>query len=195
MVLQVMPWADELALPVFQFLDHYDLLEAAMVRGEGPVTGHGLWADWRAMNAARAVSHVACVERAGGRIVPFAVLGIANTGQGGVAQAALLCRAHRTFRREIAMLGILLRRELPAFAATTGIRRIEARSWSHHPTAGRLLSALGFELEAIMPGFGPDGGAIFHQYARLFSPGAPVMFPARPDGDPADGPSPHRKET
>lgn len=159
-MIQLRPWDDLAALSVFRALDPCDLMEAELVRG-GAASGPGLWADWRAVEPLRLASFVALT--AGG--TAFAVFGLSHTGQAGVAQAALLARDHRSFRRPLAWLALMLRDEFPGFARARGVARVEARSWSDHPTAPRLLTHLGFRREARMPGFAPDGRGSFDQWA------------------------------
>lgn len=161
MAVSVLPWDDMLALPVFRMLDHHDFMEADMIRG-GQAHGVSLWADWRAGEAYRILSFVALAGQ-----TPFAVFGLAHTGQAGVAGAALLARDHRRFRVPLARLCAMIRRQMPAEAARCGIRRIEARCWAGHPTAAPLLSSLGFTHECDMAGFGLSGGALYRQFSLL----------------------------
>lgn len=159
-MIQLRPWEDMAAAAVFRALDPSDLLEAELVRGAA--VGHlALWADWRSIEPLRLASFVALT--AGGN--PFAVFGLVHTGQAGVASAALLARDHRVFRRPLAQLAVILRDAFPGHCRERGVHRVEARSWSAHPTAPRLLAALGFRAEARMPGFGPDGATEFTQWA------------------------------
>ncbi len=160
--LQLQPWDDLDAMLVFKMLDVNDFAEAEAVRGRR-VMGLGLWADWRAIEAARVMSFVAYADD-----TPFAVMGLANTGQAGVAEAALLARSHHAFRRALARLGRAVRARLPAVAAEIGLHRVEARCSSDHPTASGFLAGCGFVHEADMPGFGPGGGLTFRQFARVF---------------------------
>lgn len=166
------PYEDYAAHAVLSRLDPIDLMEAAVTRGHS-TTALELWADWRAMNAARLASWVLF----SGAGEPFAVLGLSHTGQAGVAGAALLARDHRRFRRPLAQAAVRMRRELPAFAAETGVRRIEARAWMAHPTACDLLQAIGFIPEAVMPGFGPAGRDTFCQFVWISTdlPAAPTQ--------------------
>ncbi len=161
MTLSVLPWDDMLALPVFRQLDAHDFMEAELVRGGG-CNGISLWADWRGVEPFRILSFVALAGR-----TPFAVFGLANTGQAGVAAAALLARDHRRFARPLARLAVAIRRQMPAEALARGIHRIEARCWSDHPTASLLLSRLGFAHECDMPGFGLTGSVTYRQFAWL----------------------------
>lgn len=161
-----------LSMKVFDFLDHNDLAEAAVTRGMAgslvALTARHFAIDWHNANAFRLMSLVACHKRQMGAELPFAVFGVSVTGQAGVAQVALLAKAHFRFRRELAELAVLIRRGLPEFAAERGLHRIEARSWAAHPTGGGFLRAIGFEHECTMPGFGADGMEQFEQYARHF---------------------------
>lgn len=154
------PWEDLAAVAVFRQLDAADHREAELVRG-APVHALGLFADWRAVAGHRLLDLVLHT----GAGTPFAVLGLAHTGQGGVASAALLARHHARYARPLAQAVVLIRARLPSWCAEQGVQRIEARSWSGHPTAGRLLRAIGFAAEADMPGFGGDGSVIFTQWA------------------------------
>lgn len=169
MTLRLTPWQDEAGHAVLTRLDAHDLMEATLVRG-GPVTGLALWADWRAMEPYRIASLIACRGATG---TPFAVFGLVNSGQAGVAEAALLARDHAACRFDLARLCVTLRRAMPGWCAERGVRRIEARAWTCHPTAARLLRALQFHAETVMPGFGPDGRHSFAQFAWI----APACFP------------------
>ncbi len=160
------PYDDMAAMAVLSRLDPHDHMEAELVRGAG-ATHLALFAEWRAMEVARAASIVATRD---GR--PFALLALANTGQAGVGAACLLACDHRRHRVALARLCVTVRRALPAWCAERGVHRIEARAWAAHPTASRLLSAMGFIFEAPLPGFGADGRAVFHQFAWL-SPAVP----------------------
>ena len=157
------PYSDEAAMIVLSRLDPHDILEAEAVRGER-VTHLGLFADWRAMQAARVASWVIHTDPAPGA-APFAVLGLAHTGQRGVAGAALLARDHRRYRRELVMLARMIREGMPDFARDMGITRIEARAWLRHPRACDFLRLTGFTHEADMAGFGRDGSETFCQFA------------------------------
>lgn len=158
-MIDILPFADELAWPVLADLDLNDRLEAALYRGDAAAP-LALFADWRAANAWRAASVVA-VRRQGR--MPFAIVGVMATGAKGVAQAAMLARNHAAWRGELARLAVELRRRMPAWADELGIARIECRSWAQHPTAGRLLEQVGFRPEADLAGF--DAGAVFRQFA------------------------------
>jgi len=157
----VEPYDDDGALAVFQSLDHHDLAEAAEVRGAFPAHLI-LWAEWRAMRPAWIGSWL-LKARPGARA--FAVLALSNTGQAGVAQAAFLSRDHARHRAAIGRAAVLIRRGLPGVCADLGVNRVECRCSAAHPTASTFLVAVGFGLEADMPGFGPDGGAVFRQFA------------------------------
>ena len=161
-MITVRPYDDLAAHAILSRLDPADFLEAEVTRGRS-TTALELFADWRAMNTARMESWV-LVTGAG---EPFALLGIAYTGQAGVAAAALLARDHRRFRRALAQAAVLIRDRLPSYAVESGVRRIEARAWGAHPTACNLLFSIGFEPEALMPGFGPEGRNCFVQYAWM----------------------------
>lgn len=163
MSLDLAPWTDLAGYAVLSRLDAADLTEAAIVRGAG-TSPLQLFAEWRAMEPHRIVSLVASRRPCDGGGA-FAVFGLAQTGQAGVAAAAMLACDHARHARPLARLVTLLAREMPVFAAARGIRRIEARCWSAHPTAPRLLSSIGFWPECAMPGFGPDGRAVFTQFA------------------------------
>lgn len=171
------PYEDYAAHAVLTRLDAYDAIEAEVVRG-APTTGLELFADWRAINAARLASWVLFT----GAGTPFSVVGLVHTGQAGVAAAAMLARDHARFRRPLAEAAALIRRRMPAYAAETGLRRIEARAWAGHPTACDLLFSIGFVPEAVMRGFGPDGRAEFVQYAWVApAPPAPEVKLPQPE--------------
>lgn len=157
------------AWSVFQLLDGNDFVEAELTRGRA-ATNVGLFADWRSVEGARLLSQVAVAVR-GRKRIPFAVVGLSHTGQAGVAQAAMLAKSHRFFMRELAELGLAIRKGMPAFCRDHGIFRIEARCWADHPRAARFLEATGFHAEARLRGFG--GGATraeFIQYAFTHLP-------------------------
>lgn len=158
-MLELRPYEDLAAVAVLRALDWHDQTEAELIRGAA-TTGLALFADWRAMLAAHVISQVAHWQG-----LPFAVFALANTGQAGVAQAALLARDHARHRRALGALGAAIRAALPAEAAARGIHRIEARCWANHPTASRFLTAIGFHLDCDMPGFGRSGAITFRQFA------------------------------
>jgi hypothetical protein len=193
------PYDDATARQVLGRLDLCDQLEAEFVRGRRIEDPLSLWADWRAMVPAHLLSLVALDRRRDGQgfiDVPFAVVALANTGQAGVAQAALLARDHAAFGVALARLAVMIRRGLPDFAAQHGIHRIEARSWGDHPTAGRLLRQIGFAREAVMPGFGVSGSVAFHQWAWI-SRAVPVVAEPPPvftRRRPASSPTPAEQE-
>lgn len=169
------PWDDLAAMAVFRGIDPWDRMEAAAIRGVA-VTHVGLFADWRAARGATVADWV--VHAGAGRgEAPFAVVCIANTGQAGVAQAAMLACEHRRFRRELVALARLVRVGLPNFCGRLGIRRVEARAWRAHPTASRFLTAAGFRPECDMPGFGAAGFDVFRQFAWV----APACVPHKED--------------
>jgi hypothetical protein len=159
MTVTLHPYEDYAALAVFNHLDPHDHMEAEAVRGAA-ATPLALFADWRAVQAHGPLSIIA---KAGQR--PFAVIALGNTGQAGVADAAMLACSHARFAIPLARLAVTIRTRLPSYAAETGIRRIEARSWQSHPTAARLLLAMGFRHDCDMPGFGGSGHVTFRQFA------------------------------
>jgi len=162
-MIQIQPFDDFTSLMVFRQLDPHDKMEAEMVRGT--TASHlALWADWRMAQAHGVVSHILALDAAQGGH-PFAVLVLGNTGQAGVAQAAMLSRNHTKFRHALILAAIRIKREMPAFCADVGIHRIEARCWHDHPTAAKFLTAVGFNCEANMPGFGGHGNTSFDQFA------------------------------
>lgn len=160
----VRPYDDLAALAVLQRLDPSDHLEAEMSRG-APATPLALWADWRAMQGICARSHVAFTSPARGSR-PFAVFAVLRVGAG-LGEAALLARDHAAFRRPLSELAVAIRAGLPPWAAEAGLHRISARSWAGHPTAAGLLTALGFDHECDMPGFGASGTVTFRQFAWI----------------------------
>jgi hypothetical protein len=164
-MISIRDFDDMAALSVFQFLDPDDRREAELTRGAAS-TGFGLWADWRAVRGGHVLSIVAHVSDHPGATA-FAVLALGNTGQSGVAQAALVARDHSKFRRPLAELALAVRTGMPRFCLERGIHRIEARAWSEHPRASRFLEAVGFTHETDMPGFGADGAVTFRQFAWL----------------------------
>jgi hypothetical protein len=162
-MIQLRPYDDLSAMAVIQRLDTHDRLEAEIIRGAA-TTALGLFADWRAMEPLRVASFVVHTTPDRGAH-PFALLGLSNSGQAGVAEAALLARDHRAFRRPLAVLAARLRLKFPDWCRERGIHRIEARCWFQHPTASSLLAAIGFAHEADMLGFGRDGSEIYRQFA------------------------------
>lgn len=162
-MIEARPFEDLAAWSIFQRLDPHDHLEAELIRG-APATPVALFCDWRAALAIHCVSLIAHTDARRGA-TPFAVFALANTGQAGVAQAALLARDHGRFRLPMAALAGRLRVQMPRYAADLGIRRIEARSWADHPTASVFLRRLGFAHECDMPGFGAGGTVTFRQFA------------------------------
>lgn len=160
-MIDLRPYDDMAAMAVLSRLDPHDHMEAELVRGAG-ATHLSLFAEWRAMEVARAASFVATTN---GR--PFALLALANTGQAGVGAACLLACNHRRHRIALARLCVTIRRALPDWCAERGIHRIEARAWAAHPTAALLLSRMGFLFETPLPGFGADGRAVFAQFTWL----------------------------
>ena len=160
-MIEARPFDDLAAMAVLSKLDHADQLEAELTRGAS-ATALSLFADWRAMEAYRAASFIAYTQ---GRA--FAMFALGNTGQSGVASAALLACDHARYRRPLAELALTIRNQMPEFCAERGIHRIEARAWADHPTASGLLTALGFHLECDMPGFGLTGHVTFRQFAWI----------------------------
>jgi hypothetical protein len=164
-MIEARPYEDLAAMSVLQWLDPNDWIEAELTRG-APTTALALFADWRSMQPIRLASYVAVTAPNRGS-TSFALFALANTGQAGVAQAALLARDHARYRRPLAELALTIRNALPEFCADRGIHRIEARAWVDHPTASRFLTALGFVAECDMPGFGRTGQVTFRQFAWL----------------------------
>ncbi|RIA01346.1 hypothetical protein D1122_01400 [Cereibacter sphaeroides] len=171
-MIDVRPFDDLAAMAILQRLDPHDHLEAELMRG-APATPLALFADWRAMQQIRWLSYVAFTSPARGA-KPFALFALAQSGFCGVGEAALLARDHGQFRRPLAELAILIRREMRAETARLGIHRVACRSWSDHPTAARLLEAIGFRHECDMPGYGRSGTVTFRQFAWT----APEVLPA-----------------
>jgi hypothetical protein len=171
MTISLRPFEDYAALAVFNALDPHDHMEAEAVRGAS-ATALALFADWRMVQGHGPLSLVAHTDTR-----PFAVITLGNTGQAGVADAAMLACNHQRFARPLARLAVMIRNGLPGYARDTGIRRIEARSWAGHPTASRLLQAMGFCHNCDMPGFGGSGHEVFRQFAWT-APLAPHPAPA-----------------
>jgi len=162
-MIEVRPYDDFSAMSVLSRLDPNDQLEAEAIRG-APSSHLELFADWRAVQAHGIISHVLALDAEHGGAA-FAVLTLGHTGQSGVAQAALLARDHRKYRRGLASAALRIRHHMPEFCAAAGIHRVEARCWADHPTAAAFLAAVGFEFETNMHGFGAYGSACFKQYA------------------------------
>ncbi|MEO0859221.1 MAG: hypothetical protein AAFY65_01310 [Pseudomonadota bacterium] len=168
---RLVPWSDQAALEVFSDLDPHDWNEARIVTGAEP-TSLSLWADWRAGRVHRYYDFVVLSAPSRGA-QPFAVLGVSAGGATNVAQAALLTRVVKDWRRDIAKLAIGLRDAFELWAELDGLHRIEARSWAGHPTGGDLLKACGLSWEASLSGFGADGEERFEQHAWASTPKAP----------------------
>ncbi|MEO1024035.1 MAG: hypothetical protein AAFX07_00595 [Pseudomonadota bacterium] len=164
-MIELRPYSDLDAWSVFRFLDGNDFAEAEAVRGSA-ASNIGLFADWRQVEGARLTSSVVAGKRPSG-YEPFAVVAMCHSGQAGVAQAAMLAKDHRKWRRELVELGSLMRRRLVPICEEFGVHRIEARCWNRHPTASRFLEFIGFQFETDMPGFGGSGQVVFQQYAFL----------------------------
>ena len=162
--LHVLDYDDHRAMAVLSRLDPVDQQEANVGRGQS-VSHLALFADWRAINAARLLSVVLCHGNSPDMATPFAVLGLSNTGQAGVAQAAFLARDHERFKSPILSALRRIRRELPGFCAELGIHRIEARSWAEHPRAPFFLRGCGFRYETDLRGYGADGRDTFQLFA------------------------------
>lgn len=170
-MIELRPFDDLASMAVFNRLDINDQMEAEATRGAA--CNHlALWAEWRAMQPA-AVASVVALNRG----QAFAVFMLVNTGQAGVAAAALLARDHARHRRPLAQLAATLRRNMSGYCADRGIHRIEARAWADHPTASQLLGTLGFAHETDMRGFGPRGRAVFRQFAWVAPSLAPQTTP------------------
>ncbi|MBW4972088.1 hypothetical protein KZZ08_00565 [Roseovarius mucosus] len=161
-MIELAPYSNAAAMQVARHLDAYDLLEAQILRAQ-PIDHLDIFADWRSVQPGAVLSLVLCDASAGG--MPFGLLGLVNTGQAGVANAALIARDHGVWRRPLAVAGLQIRRQMPAFCAEWGIHRIEARCWAEHPTAARFLRACGFTHDCDLPGYGPGGGHTFQQFA------------------------------
>jgi len=161
----VKPYSDHAAMSVLSRLDPSDQAEADQVRGER--SSHlQIFADWRAVEPARVVSLVLCAGTESAPI-PFAVLGLANTGQAGVASAALLARDHIKYKRHLLATCLLIRDRMPPFCTENGIHRIEARTWGPHPRASLFLRGCGFAYETDLHGCGRDGRTVFRQFAWI----------------------------
>lgn len=159
----IQPYSDHAAMNVLSRLDVMDHIEAEQMRGR-PISHLELFADWRAIEPARVVSLVLSTGSEAAP-QPFAVLGLSNTGQAGVAQAALLARDHKKFRGALIGAARHIRAQMPVFCADNGIYRIEARSWAGHPRAAQFLRACGFIHETDMSGFGGAAATMFSQFA------------------------------
>lgn len=177
-MIAIRPFEDYAALAVLNRLDPHDHMEAEAVRGAA-CTGLALFADWRMAQAHAALSVIAV---SGPAERPFAVLTLGNTGQAGVAEAALLACDHRRHRTDLARLAVLIRAKMPGWALETGVRRIEARCWAGHPTAAALLAAIGFTHDCDMPGFGGSGQIVFRQFAWT----SPPAMSAHPSTQPME---------
>lgn len=175
-MIRVCPFEDLAAMAVFRQLDVHDHMEAELVRGV-PYTTLGLFAEWR---MAQAHGPLSLIATTGSAERPFAIFCLGHTGQAGVAQGALLAAHHDRHRIALARLALAIRDKMPAFAAETGIHRIEARCWAGHPTAARLLTGMGFAHEADLSGFGRDGAHTFRQFAWTRPATTAATAPAKP---------------
>lgn len=164
-MIELRPFDDFAAMDVIRNLDPFDQMEAEATRG-ARASHLAIWADWRAVEGVRVASWI--VQRSA-TALPFALVGLANTGQAGVAQAAMLARDHIRFRRELVAAARAIRDGMPGFCDDLGIHRIEARAWAGHPRASTFLQLVGFHHETDMPGFGPDGTTTFRQFAWVAS--------------------------
>lgn len=160
-MIELRPFDDFASFEVIRNLDPFDQLEAEATRGAAS-THLAIWADWRSIEGARLASWIVHREGTG---LPVAVIALAHTGQSGVAQAAMLARDHRRFRRELVAVARNIRERMPDFCTQWGIHRIEARCWAGHPRAAAFLQLTGFQWEADLPGFGPQGAETFRQFA------------------------------
>ncbi len=168
-MIQLRPFDDFAAMTVIRGLDPWDQMEAEATRGAR--SSHlAIWADWRAIEGARVASWVVHSEAG----TPFALVALANTGQSGVAQAAMLAMNHQGWRRELVAVARTIRDQMPEFCAELGIHRIEARAWATHPRASAFLQLVGFHHETDMPGFGPGGTETFRQFAWVGANGQPT---------------------
>lgn len=181
-MIRVRPFDDLAAMAVFHQLDVNDHIEAELVRGVS-YTALGLFAEWR---MAQAQGPLSLIAGTGPAERPFAVFCLGNTGQAGVAQGALLAAHHDRYRFALARLALAIRDKMPAFAAQTGIHRVEARCWAAHPTAARILSGMGFAHEADLPGFGPGGVHTFRQFAWTHTVSSTTAPPAHTDPQPLE---------
>ncbi|GEM_PF-1088151 len=164
-MIELRPYSDQAAMIVLSRLDHHDLMEAEALRGQ-TMSHLALFAEWR---AGQPVAVGSWVAHAGplATDAPFAVLAVLHTGQPGVAMAGLLARDHGLWRAGLLSLGWTIRRDLPGFALSCGLNRIEARAWAGHPSARGFLRLCGFvdETPRGMAGFGPSGAETFHLFA------------------------------
>ena len=161
-MIKVQAYSAHAAMAVLSNLDPYDLIEAQLVRGQS-TTHLDLFSDWHVIQPHAVFSVVLRDETKAGQ--PFAVVVLNNTGQAGVAQAALLARDHIRHRRALVAACRKIRNEMPGFCIDWGIHRVEARTHAGHPRASRFLTACGFVHETDMHGFGASGRAVFRQFA------------------------------
>ncbi|MDF2235382.1 hypothetical protein P2H44_22735 [Albimonas sp. CAU 1670] len=160
------------ALRVLQELDPQDRREAGCALN-GDASPDFLLREFLRRQGEGGHVFVAWSHRPEGGADPFAILGVAAIIASGVGSAALLARRHDRWRPQLRALAFALRVDLPPWARLQGFHRLEARSWSDHPTAGTLLGAIGFRHELRLVGFAA-GGADFDLYALSTrpSPGA-----------------------
>lgn len=160
------PWSDELALDVFRDLDPNDREEMFITMGCA-LTPLQVFSGWKTVAPLCAYEAIA-VASGPSRQGAFAALSLVRNGPAGTAEASLLARRHRAWRWQLGALAVIVKRDLPGMMAQLGLRRVEARCWEDHPTAGVLLGRLGFRQEGgPLAGFGEDGAHRFLQFAMV----------------------------
>lgn len=161
----LVPFQDGAAVHVLRGLDPADRDECVLT---SPLMGdhYALHRCWASIPALPGSNHVVMSART---LRPCALFMANPTGVDGVASVALLARDHRKHWRELAELCLCLRSQLPVYAQKMGLHRIEVRCWEDHPTAPRLLRAMGFQIEGVLRGFGPEGQHRFIQFAMIIS--------------------------
>jgi hypothetical protein len=146
------PFEPIAALRVIEDLDPIDRLEVQL-GGIQPTPGEML-RQFIIQQAGGAHLQIVYAHRTEGGAEPFAILGVAEALASCTGSAALIARDHAAWARPLRHLCAGLRADLPAAMAAAGFRRIEARCWSGHPTAQRLLRGIGFAFETELHGFG-----------------------------------------
>lgn len=165
-MIDLLPYAPELAVEVFKRLDGNDRLEAEAARGEC-VHFYGLFGDWHSMVRSHIASAVLVKKTPFGQ-QPFAVAAMANSGVSGVAEAAFLAANHEANRWSLARAAVKFRPFFHDLCLEQGIHRVEARTWGRHPTAPGFLAHMGFSHQCDLPGIGPGGSEMFRLFAITF---------------------------
>lgn len=149
--LSLAPFAPRAALRVIEDLDALDRVEIQL--GGIDPTPDEILRQFVIQSAGGAHFQIAYAHAPEGGATPFAIIGVAEALAVGTGSVALIARDHRAWARPLRRLAAGLRADLPTAMCRSGLRRLEARCWSAHPTAPRLLRAIGFAFETELRGF------------------------------------------